>query len=51
MMYIQQTKGLAYSIYSIVIVIVCLFILLNMTMAILKYKYSQVKKNNVEEEE
>ena len=51
MMYIQQTKGLVYSLYSILIVITCLYILLNMTMAILKYKYSQVKKNNVEEEE
>ena len=49
MMYIQQTKGLIYSLYSILIVITCLYILLNMTMAILKYKYSQVKKNDVEE--
>ena len=51
MIYIQQTKGLVYSFYAILIVITCLYILLNMTMAILKYKYSQVKKNNVEEEE
>jgi len=47
MIYIEQTKGLVYAVYSVLIVITCLYILLNMTMAILKYKYSQVKKNNV----
>lgn len=51
MIYIKQTRGLMYAVYSILIVITCLYILLNMTMAILKYKYSQVKKNHVEEEE
>jgi hypothetical protein len=51
MIYIEHAKGLMYAIYSIMIVITCLYILLNMTMAILKYKYSQVKKNHVEEEE
>lgn len=44
-------KGLVYSLYSFLIVVTCLYILLNMTMAILKYKYSQVKSNRIEEEE
>lgn len=34
-----------------IIVVTCLYILLNMTMAILKYKYAQVKNNTLEEEE
>ena len=38
-------------IYSIMIVFFCEYVLLNMTLAILKYKYSQVKGNSIEEEE
>ena len=49
MIYIQNVRGLVYSLYSLLIVITCLYILLNMTMAILKYKYAQVKANHVEE--
>ena len=37
--------------YSLLIVFFCEYVLLNMTMAILKYKYSQVKGNAIEEEE
>lgn len=48
---IQKVKGHVYSLYSVLIVVTCLYILLNMTMAILKYKYSQVKSNRIEEEE
>lgn len=51
MIYIQEVKGLIYALYSVVIVVTCLYILLNMTMAILKYKYAQVKANTLEEEE
>lgn len=51
MIYIQQVKGLVYSLYSVAIVVICLYILLNMTMAILKYKYAQVKSNKIEEQE
>ena len=47
---IQKTKGFVYIIYSILIIFICLYILLNMTMAILKYKYGQVKQNVIEEE-
>lgn len=50
MIYIQEVKGLVYALYSVVIVVTCLYILLNMTMAILKYKYAQVKANTLEEE-
>lgn len=34
-------------IYSLLIVFLCEYVLLNMTMAILKYKYSQVKGNTI----
>ena len=51
MQYIQNTSGLIYGIYALLIVLICEFVLLNMTMAILKYKYSQVKGNAIEEEE
>lgn len=37
--------------YSLLIVFFCEYVLLNMTMAILKYKYSQVKGNTIEEDE
>lgn len=37
--------------YSLLIVFFCEYVLLNMTLAILKYKYSQVKGNTIEEEE
>jgi hypothetical protein len=50
MVYTQQTKGFVYAIYEVLILLVCLYILLNMTMAILKYKFAQVKKNAIEEE-
>jgi len=33
------------------ILIVCNYVLLNMVLAILKYKYQQVKSNVIEEEE
>ena len=47
MQYIQNTSGLIYGIYALLIVLICEFVLLNMTMAILKYKYSQVKGNAI----
>jgi len=34
-------------IYSVMIVFFCEYVLLNMTLAILKYKYSQVKGNTI----
>ena len=33
--------------YSLLIIFFCEYVLLNMTMAILKYKYSQVKGNTI----
>lgn len=48
---IQIISGAVYFIYSILIVFICEYVLLNMTLAILKYKYSQVKDNLIEEEE
>jgi len=35
-------------IYSVAIVFFCEYVLLNMTLAILKYKYSQVKGDTIE---
>lgn len=51
MNYIQKVKGYAYALYSILIVVTCVYILLNMTMAILKYKYAQVKSNSIDDED
>lgn len=51
MISIQQTYSPVAFIYSIMIVFFCEFVLLNMTMAILKYKYAQVKGNTIEDEE
>ena len=51
MIYLQRTYSPVAFIYSIMIVFFCEYVLLNMTMAILKYKYAQVKGNTIEEEE
>lgn len=48
---LQITTGFAYCFYAIAIVFICEYVLLNMTLAILKYKYSQVKGNAIEEDE
>ena len=42
---IQKTSGYVYFLYSVMIIFICEYVLLNMTMAILKYKYGQVKEN------
>jgi hypothetical protein len=42
---IQMASGFVYCVYSLLIVFACEYVLLNMTMAILKYKYAQVKDN------
>jgi hypothetical protein len=47
---IQMVSGFIYCLYSLLIVFICEYVLLNMTLAILKYKYSQVKDNLIEEE-
>jgi hypothetical protein len=39
------------AVYSLIIIFFCEYVILNMTMAILKYKYSQVKDNTIDEEE
>lgn len=48
---LQKSYSVFAIIYSILIIFFCEYVLLNMTMAILKYKYSQVKGNTIEEEE
>lgn len=47
---IQLTSGFIYCVYSLLIVFICEYVLLNMTLAILKYKYAQVKDNLIEED-
>ena len=51
MIYLQRTYSPFSFIYSILIVFFCEYVLLNMTMAILKYKYAQVKGNTIEDDE
>lgn len=51
MISLQKTYSVISVIYSLLIIFFCEYVLLNMTMAILKYKYSQVKGNTIEEEE
>ncbi len=46
-----MTNGFIYCVYSLLIVFTCEYVLLNMTLAILKYKYAQVKGNVIEEDE
>jgi hypothetical protein len=48
---VQMTNGFVYCVYSLLIVFTCEYVLLNMTLAILKYKYAQVKDNVIEDEE
>jgi hypothetical protein len=48
---VQMTNGVIYCVYSLLIVFTCEYVLLNMTLAILKYKYAQVKDNVIEEDE
>lgn len=50
MVSLQKCYSIVSVIYSILIIFFCEYVLLNMTMAILKYKYSQVKGNTIEEE-
>lgn len=45
-----MTNGIIYCVYSLLIVFTCEYVLLNMTLAILKYKYAQVKDNVIEED-
>jgi hypothetical protein len=47
---IQMTNGVVYCVYSLLIVFTCEYVLLNMTLAILKFKYAQVKDNVIEED-
>lgn len=49
MISLQKCYSVAAVIYSLLIIFFCEYVLLNMTMAILKYKYSQVKGNTIEE--
>lgn len=51
MLYLEEGYSFLSFIYSIGVIISCEYITLNMTMAILKYKYSEVKMNKIEEEE
>lgn len=51
MVNLQAAYSMFAAVYSLLIVFFCEYVLLNMTMAILKYKYSQVKGNTIEEEE
>lgn len=44
---LQQAYSPYSLIYSLMIVFFCEYVLLNMTLAILKYKYSQVKGNTI----
>jgi len=48
MMDIQKSNGTIYCVFSIMIVLICDYVLLNMTLAILKYKYAQVKDNSIQ---
>lgn len=48
---VQMTNGEIYCLYSLLIVFTCEYVLLNMTLAILKYKYAQVKDNVIDEDE
>jgi hypothetical protein len=47
MVELQQSYSPFSFIYSVMIVFFCEYVLLNMTLAILKYKYSQVKGNTI----
>ena len=49
MVNIQKAYSMYAFVYSVLIVFFCEYVLLNMTLAILKYKYSQVKGNTIEE--
>lgn len=51
MISLQKCYSVVSVLYSLLIIFFCEYVLLNMTMAILKYKYSQVKGNTIEEEE
>ena len=51
MINIQQAYSPYAFVYSVLIVFFCEYVLLNMTLAILKYKYSQVKGNAIEEDD
>lgn len=51
MIFLQKCYSPFTAVYSLLIVFLCEYVLLNMTMAILKYKYSQVKGNTIEEDE
>mgnify|MGYP000924458976 FL=1 len=51
MIQLQQCYSVVCFLYCVLIVFFCEYVLLNITLAILKYKYAQVKDNSVEEEE
>ena len=47
MISLQKSYSVVCVLYSLLIIFFCEYVLLNMTMAILKYKYSQVKGNTI----
>ena len=47
MISLQKSYSVVSVFYSLLIIFFCEYVLLNMTMAILKYKYSQVKGNTI----
>lgn len=47
MLELEMAFSPAAVLYSVAIVFFCEYVILNMTMAILKYKYSQVKGNTI----
>jgi hypothetical protein len=47
MISLQKSYSVVSILYSLLIIFFCEYVLLNMTMAILKYKYSQVKGNTI----
>lgn len=51
MIALEQCYSVVCALYCVAIVFLCEYVLLNMTLAILKYKYAQVKDNSIEEEE
>jgi hypothetical protein len=46
---LEQSYSVVCCLYCVLIVFLCEYVLLNITLAILKYKYAQVKDNSIEE--
>lgn len=51
MIQLEESYSAVCFLYCVAIVFLCEYVLLNITLAILKYKYAQVKDNSAEEEE